>query len=115
MNSDLKRLIDRNEVGFEDVLEAYAELCITNVRDITQDMIHDEGVADLIKHGADLSVDGMTTQSVEWALVNAPEMIGDNIDPAIVKLDTESWLQYVIRAKVLERVRETKAFEIKFS
>jgi hypothetical protein len=115
MNADLQLMIKRNEIGFEDVLEAYAQLCIDNIRDINEDIIHEEGVAELVTQGIDLSVDGLTAQAVEWAHVSAPEMLSDIIDPAIVKLTTETPLEYVIRAMVQERVRTTKAFEIKFS
>ena len=115
MNANLKILIANNDIGFTDVLEAYAQLCIDNVRDITQDMILDEGVACLIDQGMDLSVEGLTGQATDWALVCAPEMVGDNMDDTVEKKDSESWLEYIVRAAVIERVRETTAFQIKFS
>lgn len=115
MNANLKILINQNEIGFEDIFEAYAQLCIDSVRDITQDMILDEGIAGLINQGTDLSVEGLTGQAVDWALVCAPERLGDDTDDSIVKKDNESWLEYVIRAAIIKRVVDTKAFQIKFS
>ena len=115
MNANLKILIANNDIGFTDVLEAYAQLCIDNIRDITQDMILDEGVACLIDQGMDLSVEGLTGQATDWALVCAPEMVGDNMDDTVAKKEDVSWLEYVIRASVIKRVKETGAFQVKFS
>lgn len=113
MNRTLQTMIDEGSIGFEDIFEAYAQLCINNVRDINQDMIHDEGVAVLVNQGMDLSVEGLTTQAIDWALVCTPEMIGDIVEGE-PKLN-ESWLQFVLRAYVEKRVKDTKAFNIKFS
>lgn len=115
MNANLKILIANNDIGFTDVLEAYAQLCIDNIRDITQDMILDEGAAGLINQGIDLSVEGLTGQAIDWALVCAPEMVGDNMDDTVAKKEDVSWLEYVIRASVIKRVKETGAFQVKFS
>lgn len=113
MNSTLSDMINRGAVGFEDIFEAYAELCIRTVRDVTEDMILDEGVAELVKHGGDLSVEGLTAQAVDWALVVTPEMVGDVV--VGVKKDNESWLEFVLRSAVEKRVKDTKAFQIKLS
>ena len=115
MDAGLKHKIDNGEIGFEDIFEAYAQLCINSVRDITQDMILDEGVAKLLENDIDLTTTGLTQQAVDWARYIAPEMLGDVIPDDLVKLGTESWFEYVARAFVVKRVKETKAFQIKFS
>jgi hypothetical protein len=115
MNHQLQNLIDNNVIGFSDVFEAYAQLCINTVRDITQDMILDEGAPVLIQHGTDISPSGLTGQAVDWALVVVPEMMHDDVDSSYEKKETESYLEFVIRVAVESRVKETKAFQIKFS
>ena len=113
MDSALQGMISRGDIGFDDILEAYAELCIRTVRDTTEDMILDEGVAGLVKHGTDLSVEGLTAQAVDWALVVTPEMLADVTDE--VKKDNESFLEFIVRTAVEKRVADTKAFQIKLS
>lgn len=113
MNSTLNDMISRGDVGFDDILEAYAELCIRTVRDVTEDMILDEGVAELVEHGADFSVEGLTAQAVDWALVVTPEMLADVTDD--VKKENESYLEFILRVAVEKRVAATKSFQIKLS
>lgn len=115
MNPTLKDMIDRGAVGFDDVFEAYAMLCIQQVRDITEDMILDEGVNDLVNQGTDLTTKGLVEHAVDWALVTVPEMTGDNVDPAYVKKDSETWLQFVIRAAVLDYAKKNKSLQFKLS
>ena len=113
MNSTLSDMVNRGDVGFDDILEAYAELCIRQVRDITEDMILDEGVMELAKHGTDLSVEGLTAQAVDWALVVTPEMLADVTDE--VKKENESYLEFILRVAVETRVKKTNALHIKLS
>lgn len=113
MNSTLSDMVNRGVVGFDDILEAYAEMCIRTVRDVTEDMILDEGVTELVKHGADFSVEGLTAQAVDWALVVTPEMLADVTDE--VKKDNESYLEFIVRVAVEKRAKDTKAFQVKLS
>src|SRR5512139_3932782 len=115
MNQNLKEMVKRGEVGFDDVFEAYAMLCISQVRDITEDMILDEGVNSLVSQGTDLSTQGLIDHATDWALVHVPEMTGDCIDTEYVKQDDESWLQFVIRVAVLKVAKDNKSFQIKLS
>jgi hypothetical protein len=114
MNRDLKDLIDTGAVGFEDIFEAYAQICINHVRTITEDMILDEGIT-VVSEATDLTTEGLTAQAVDWATIVVPEMVGDDVDPTVVKKEDESWLEFVLRTAVEKRVKKTKAFQVKFS
>lgn len=108
MHVSLAQLIKQNEIGFDDIFEAYAELCIQQVRDVTEDMILDEGTKEL-----DLTIEGLTAHAVDWALVIVPERLGDVTDE--VKKEDETWLEYIVRVAVEQRIAKTKALRMKLS
>lgn len=119
LNHALQELVDNQKVGFEDVFELYAALCVDHVRAMTNELIADEGIERVLSNlsGASrvyaLTVAGLTAEAVNWAQDTIPEMIGDS--DTYMKMETESFLEYTIRRKIEMRVEETNAFQIKLS
>lgn len=111
LNPHLKELVDNGEIGFEDVFELYAVLCVYHVTDIVNDMIADEGITELIQNGMSLTVEDLTEQAVDWGHVMVPEMLADVTEGP--NKPAESWLQYTIRRKIEQHVEEVKSFQIK--
>lgn len=111
LNHHLQELVDNEKIGFEDVFELYATLCIEHVREMTNDIIDDEGIEELTKSGMSLTTESLTEQAVEWAHDVVPEMLADIVEGP--RKSGESWLQYIIRRKIEQRVEEVKAFKIK--
>lgn len=106
MNTSLHSLIKQGQIGFDDILAAYAEMCIQQVRDITEDMVIDDP-------SVDLSTEHLTRQAVDWALTIAPEMLADVTDEE--KRDNESFLEFIIRNAVEQQVKNTHALRVKLS
>lgn len=106
MNTVLATLIQQRKVDFDDIFEAYAELCIQQTRDITEDMILDA-------EALVLTTEALTARAVDWALTHIPEMIADVTDK--VKKDDETFLEFIVRAAVIKRVDDTNAFRVKLS
>lgn len=111
LNPHLKELVDNGEIGFEDVFELYAVLCVNQVTDTVNDMIADEGIDELVKSGMSFTAEGMTDQAIDWGHDVVPEMLADVTEGP--KKPAESWLQYMIRRKIEEHVEEVKSFQIK--
>lgn len=111
LNPHLKELIDNQKLGFEDVFELYAALCVDHIRDVTNDIIADEGIEEYVKHRGAVTVDSLTEETVDWAHVVVPEMLADIMEGP--KKDNETWLEYVIRRKIEQHVFEAKSFQIK--
>lgn len=110
----LKELVDNEKhgkLGFEDVFELYAVLCVNQITGMVNDMIADEGIKELILNGMSFTVEGLTEQAVDWGHVVIPEMLSDVIEGP--KKANESWLEYIIRRKIEEHVKETNSFQIK--
>lgn len=116
MSPALLDLYKRNEIGFEDVFELYAQMCIDHTREMTQDNIDDEGLEDYIKQVGAPTVSRLTAEAVDWADEGATSMLGDILQTAeCKKKEDESWLQFCIRASIEKRVQATDAFKLKLS
>ena len=114
MNQALKQLVKDNEVGFADIFEAYAALCVDNIRDIAEDMIRDEGVA-VIDATVGLSTEALTAQAVEWGQVVVGEMMSDDLPACYTMKENETFMDFVIRAHIEKYVKDTKSFQLKLS
>lgn len=114
MNQVLKQLVKDNEVGFADIFEAYAALCVDNIRDITEDMIRDEGVA-VIDAAEGLSTEALTAHAVDWGQSVVWEMMSDELPVCYGMKENETFMDFVIRAYIEKHVKDTKSFQIKLS
>lgn len=111
LNPHLKELVDNGEIGFEDVFELYAVLCVNHVTDTVNDMIADEGIDELVKGGMSFTAEAMTGDAIDWGHYVVPQMLADMTEDP--KKPTESLLQYTIRRKIEQHVEEVKSFQIK--
>ena len=110
LNPYMKELVENAKLSFEDVFELYAALCVEHVREMTNDIIADDGIDEYVKHSS-LSAEALTKQAVDWAVEIIPDMVADDLEGTI--RPEESLLAYIIRRKVEMHVAETKAFRVK--
>lgn len=115
MSPALLDLYQRNQISWDDVFELYAQMCIDQTRDMTQNILEDAGLDSYIKQVGEPTVVSLTAAAVDWANNGAPDMVGDMMMSYNTKTSDETWLQFCIRASIEKRVKETGAFKLKLS
>lgn len=113
LNTELQELVDNDKIGFADVFELYAVMCVNHTRDMMNTVIDDEGIDATMANIGSLSVSNLTSEAVNTGRSMVPEMLGDDIPLGYEKGVTESWINFVIRCTIEMHVSESNSFQVK--